>query len=304
MQDHAFQTEAHAKCILAGEHAVIRECPAIVIPIPHKVITLFYEPSVHPIKVTCDLPYEEVFLTIFWNTFKEALKGAHKQLPEITGKLSIENNIPMGVGIGFSSALCVSITRWLIEKNFLDKNKLFDYAHHLENLFHKRSSGVDIAGAMANGIIHYERKAHIIKKVPIHWHPNLYISYSGSSKYTAEAITQVTSFRKTHHHLGELIDDEMLMSVEMIEKALKMDEKKGLQILAEGIEHANHCFEEWHLISSELKQHMSDLRKLGALAVKPTGAGIGGYVLSLWQDKPNEENSIEFISLFEQQHIH
>jgi mevalonate kinase len=34
---------------------------------------------------------------------------------------------------------------------------------------------------------------------------------------------------------------------------------------------------------------MEMLKKAGAVAVKPTGSGGGGYVLSLWTTQPPEE---------------
>jgi mevalonate kinase len=34
-----------------------------------------------------------------------------------------------------------------------------------------------------------------------------------------------------------------------------------------------------------LEEHLGDLKRAGAVAVKPTGSGHGGYVLSLWRDE-------------------
>ncbi len=46
------------------------------------------------------------------------------------------------------------------------------------------------------------------------------------------------------------------------------------------------------LISESLQQHMQQLLHEGALAVKPTGSGSGGYVLSLWESEPTNEELI------------
>ena len=45
---------------------------------------------------------------------------------------------------------------------------------------------------------------------------------------------------------------------------------------------AKDCFEQWGLIDSSVQAEMDRLSAQGALAVKPTGSGGGGYLLSLW----------------------
>jgi mevalonate kinase len=42
------------------------------------------------------------------------------------------------------------------------------------------------------------------------------------------------------------------------------------------------------LIKGTLEQHIQTLVEKGAVAVKPTGAGSGGYVVSLWDRPPPE----------------
>lgn len=294
-----FQTCAHAKCILAGEHTVLRGYPAIVLPITNKMIMLAYQHSNHPIETDCRSLYEDTFLLFFWKTLQQGLKLLKKNINEVHGKFIIENTIPMGAGIGFSSALCVVLTRWFIWEHWLKEKKLFYFANHLEDIFHGKSSGLDIAGAMADHAVHFEKSGDI-HEIQTRWQPKLYLSYSGQTKNTAKAIDHVNELRKKHPKLAKTIDEEMATSVVMIEKALQSNASSGLYLLAEAIEHANHCFEEWELITLELQQHIDQLHQLGAIAAKPTGAGEGGYVLSLWQDAPPQESSIEFIPVFEE----
>ena len=42
-------------------------------------------------------------------------------------------------------------------------------------------------------------------------------------------------------------------------------------------------------MSEGLQQHMNHLLSSGAIAVKPTGSGGGGFVLSLWEKRPRDE---------------
>lgn len=297
MQHSTFDTTVHAKCILAGEHAVMRNCAAVVTPIPQKTFSLHYEELNQPLQVISKTKYEEVFLLSFWHIMQSALKLLDKNTHDLQGKLLIKNNIPMGAGLGFSSALCVAIARLFVWKHWLKEKNIFDYARTLEDNFHGKSSGVDIAGAINNEIIHFEKAGPLSKKIILNWRPKLYISYSGSIKSTLEAINQVKSLKQKNQATAKAIDDKMKQSVAMIEQSFSLDQKRGLSMLISAIELANNCFEQWQLISPQLQKHITKLRNLGAIAVKPTGAGIGGYVLSLWDKTPPKQN-IKLIPLF------
>jgi mevalonate kinase len=56
-------------------------------------------------------------------------------------------------------------------------------------------------------------------------------------------------------------------------------------------------FSGWGLTTGVLGDHIQQLKDYGALAVKPTGSGDGGYVLSLWRQPPINVSPIDFIPL-------
>ena len=46
---------------------------------------------------------------------------------------------------------------------------------------------------------------------------------------------------------------------------------------------AQQCFETWGLVTPELIEQKYELLKQGALGVKLTGAGLGGFWVALWK---------------------
>ena len=75
-------------------------------------------------------------------------------------------------------------------------------------------------------------------------------------------------------------------------------EKQSLIEWMKSIKKSNNCFEQWGLVTETVKNHQKTLLDAGALAVKLTGSGGGGYVLSLWENPPPAEMSFEMIACF------
>jgi mevalonate kinase len=78
------------------------------------------------------------------------------------------------------------------------------------------------------------------------------------------------------------IDLQMRDSVLLAVGALNNSSIAALSQLQQSINMARDCFAQWALIDSSAQAEMDRLLSQGALAVKPTGSGGGGYLLSLW----------------------
>jgi mevalonate kinase len=197
----------------------------------------------------------------------------------LTGAFHLESNIPIGVGLGASAALCVAVARFFAVNHMLLDVSLF--ARELEHLFHGRSSGLDIAGVAASSGIYFQTGESL--PMQQRWQPIFRLSSSEQIGITADCIQQVEAIWQRDPARARAIDTRMAESVLLARQALESDyTKQSEATLARAINQAGDCFYQWGLVTDGLQAHMQALTEKGALAVKPTGSGGGGYVVSLW----------------------
>lgn len=279
-----FSTRTFGKWILAGEHAVLRGCPALAFPLKSKAFDLSYHPSVGGLQVDFEGSHGEDFKLLFYGV----LENAHSQLknvPPIEGKFKISSSLPVGTGLGASAALCGAVARWCAAQEWIKQEAIYEFARRLEDLFHGESSGVDLAVSLSGEGVCFVRKEGI-KPLKVSWRPKLFLSYCGRRGMTSDCVTKVKLLFETDAARAKTLDAQMLRAVQMAQKALSLSENDGLVLLKESLELAGACFEEWGLCVDDLSNHLRHLKSEGALAVKPTGSGGGGYVLSLWNHEP------------------
>lgn len=231
---------------------------------------------------------------LFWSVLEQGQQLLGKSLNTLSGHFHLYNDIPIGVGMGASAALCVAMARWFAAQQLLDSPSIPDFAKSLENLFHGKSSGLDIAGVAANSGIYF--KQGLITPIQQEWTPYWTLSSSGQIGITSHCIHQVQALWESDTTKAMEIDNRMKDSVAKAQTALEQDSPVSLELLSTAINEAAACFKAWGLISENLQQHMRKLQDAGALAVKPTGSGGGGYVLSLWENQPPTID-IDFINV-------
>jgi len=280
-----FSTKAHGKWILAGEHAVLRGHPCLVFPLRDVFCELSFttKPATHG--ATFRGQWGEDMHLLFWSVVEHGLKMVGRDLSAVEGDFNLENNIPLGVGLGASAALCVALTRWFHWKGWVEHDELFSFARSLEDLFHGESSGVDIVGAL------YDEgrcfTAGDITPLVVNWQPHWALSYSGEMGITSHCVKQVQALFEQDNEQATRIDKAMAASVEMAMAALALqDNVEGQELLSHAINQARVCFNQWGLATGQVEGHIQQLLAKGALAAKPTGSGHGGYILSLWPTTP------------------
>lgn len=291
------ETTVYGKWILAGEHAVLRGSPALVFPVYGRSLKLTFTSDERDLAVEFAGDHGDELRLLFWGVMERALEMTGRSRQALQGRFRIENSIPVGAGMGASAALCVGVGRWLAWRGWVDESELLEFCRQLENLFHGESSGVDIAVALSGRGLSYVRGG-LRREIEPKWQPQWYLSYSGKRGVTSECVARVKQLWASDETLGRQIDHDMREAVEMAEKALAQPKPEvGFELLANAINKARTCFEHWGLASGEMGGHIQLLLNHGAYAVKPTGSGDGGYVLSLWRKAPPVELQSMLISL-------
>lgn len=280
----AFSTKTFGKWILAGEHAVLRGSPALAFPLTARSLELEYTPGGASLDVEFCGEHGEELKLLFYGVIENALSRLKVTEP-LKGRFVLTSSLPVGAGLGASAALCGAIARWCEAQGWIAGDEVYEFARKLEDLFHGESSGVDLAVSLSAQGIRFVRGG---ERTPLHpkWWPKLYLSYSGRRGMTAECVNKVKDMFANDAPRAEMTDIKMRESVAMAEHALAGSPEEGEAELKKAIEIARDCFETWDLCGGDVGTHMRQLEEAGAWAVKPTGSGGGGYILSLWKQDP------------------
>jgi mevalonate kinase len=264
-----FEIRVPGKWVLAGEHAVLRGATAVALPHPELGLQLAFQPSCGALSIQ---PEE------FRPVVEHLLSALGCSYSAMSGKLIIKSDIPVGGGFGSSAALCVALTAWLAEPLGFSTAEQLELAQSLENQFHGRSSGMDIAAVSACGPISFVMNRGA-ERLNIKRLPNFTFHDTGLRTRTSDCVAKVQDFFEKNPILGKQTDALMHdAACEAIDGLTRYD----LVCVAKAMQKAQECFSVWGLVPPSVKSLEEELRARGALGVKLTGAGGGGFLVALW----------------------
>jgi len=263
---------AHGKIILSGEHSVVRGGEAIVLPLRSRGLDLEWKPSADGEFQVKAGP----FAAPFRDSLSKALSLTSFELPHPGYEFCLASDIPVKAGLGSSAALAVAVVRFLAAEG-ASIAQPFPLALEIENIFHGNSSGIDVACVLASTPILYKKNSPI-QDLGLAWRPNLYLFDTGRRSSTKDCVARVESAKRAD------LDERMRESVRGVKSALLSEQSDRIEELAAALGLADTCFSEWGL--GAMEDEKRKMRDAGALAMKPTGSGGGGFLLTLWKEKP------------------
>lgn len=294
----SFQKSLYAKCILTGEHAVLRGSPALVFPLKKYAIEMKYESSDEDFDCKFNGPHYEPLKILFWGLLEEALKRVGKKRSDLKGALELTSYLPLGGGLGASAAICVGVGVLFKHLGFISDDKLFEFCRSLEDQFHGESSGVDIAISFYERPILY-RRDNASEFFNPEWTPEIYLFYSGKKGITSDSVNKVKALKDSNPNLFAKLDLQMKESVEGCLSALSQPKSaESLTSFRDALALAQDCYEQWGLVPEPVRESIDKLKAGGAIQCKLTGSGGGGYILSLWDKEPPKELLGQMVKLF------
>lgn len=273
--------KACAKIILFGEHAVVYGKPGIAVPVK-KCYTLATVSS-EPFSYTTDKELDEDETMKMSKLFKLIFSrlGTNKNL-----SADIESNIPVGCGMGSSASLSVALVRAF--SNFLELNydneKVNALAFECEKIFHGNPSGIDNTVVAYEKSVFYRRKKteFLDLRIPL----NLVIANTGIRSSTKDAVDGVRKRYEENEKKYLHIFDEIEKITEQAKGCL---EKGDIRWLGKLMNQNQKCLKEIGVSLPELDNLASKALKAGAYGAKIAGAGLGGCVIALADEKNKQK---------------
>jgi len=294
MRSYDFSVSVPSKWVFAGEHAVLRGGKALAIPHDEFNLEWRFARSNNSDLVISRNPFRDQLLALLKRGGLWIEEHLQIEVPPIFGEISVESTIPLGAGLGSSAALCVAAAEFLLwQSSQKDNQNTFVQNRHilpklataLEDLFHGKSSGMDVNVIVEGRPILFSMEQKVEKRLEMIHLPRFKLFDTGFRATTKLCISRVEDWRKTHSFPEELdarMSQAACLAVDSLRQEVSAD--KRLELCAHALSEAQGCFEAWGLVTPELLEQKKALLTQGALSAKLTGAGLGGFWVTLWKD--------------------
>jgi mevalonate kinase len=282
------KASAPGKVILFGEHFVVYGGKAILCSINKRITVTAEKTNERKISINSEIgklilePNKSILeidspLKPFYYLASKALEN------EETGiHIQIDSEIPLGAGLGSSSACCVAGAA-AIFKLFgnISKEKTLELAIEAEKTIFENTSGADCTVCTYGGIIEYD-KNNGFKKIEDEPNFQLVIANSNIEHSTQSMVSKVKEFEnKNKEEFSRLsnLESKLIENVSILLKENKPEE------LGEKINQNQEYLEILGISNNELTK-MIKIGQESSFGAKITGSGGGGCIFAL----TNESN--------------
>ena len=290
------KASAPGKVILFGEHFVVYGVKAILCSIDKRVTVTAEKTNERKISINSkigklDLEADKSIFEInsplkpFYYLANKAIKNENSGI-----HIEIDSEIPLGAGLGSSSACCVAGAA-AIFKLFgeISKEKILEYAIEAERTIFENTSGADCTVCTYGGIMEYD-KNNGFKKIEDEPNFQLVIANSNIEHSTQSMVSNVKEFEnKNKEKFSELSELES----KLVEDVLKLVKENKIDEIGEKINQNQKYLEIIGICNNELTK-MIKIGQESSFGAKITGSGGGGCIFAL----TNESNLQKVLKKF------
>jgi len=287
---------APGKVILFGEHFVVYGVKAILCSINKRVTVTAEKTSERKISINSkigklelepDKPISEINspLKPFYYLANKAVENKDTGI-----RIQIDSEIPLGAGLGSSSACCVAGAA-AIFKLFgnISKEEVLKLAIEAERTIFENTSGADCTVCTYGGIMEYDKNKGFKK---IEHEPNfqLVIINSNMEHSTQSMVSKVKEFEnKNKEEFSKLSNLES----KLVEDVLKLVKENKIQEIGQKMNQNQEYLENIGISNKELTK-MIKIGQESSFGAKITGSGGGGCIFAL----TNESNLQNILKKF------
>ena len=287
---------APGKVILFGEHFVVYGVKAILCSINKRVTVTAEKTSERKISINSkigklelepDKPISEINspLKPFYYLANKSIENKDSGI-----RIQIDSEIPLGAGLGSSSACCVAGAA-AIFKLFgnISREEVLKLAIEAERTIFENTSGADCTVCTYGGIMEYDKNKGFKK---IEYEPNfqLVIINSNIEHSTQSMVSKVKEFEnKNKEEFSKLSNLES----KLVEDVLKLVKENKIQEIGQKMNQNQEYLENIGISNKELTK-MIKIGQESSFGAKITGSGGGGCIFAL----TNESNLQNILKKF------
>jgi mevalonate kinase len=193
--------------------------------------------------------------------------------------IKIESDIPIGAGLGSSSACCVAAAASISNLfNNTDEKEILELAIQAEKTIFPNSSGADCTVSVYGGIIEYQKERGF-SKINTENEFNFLIINSEQVHVTDKVVERVKKFKEENKDVfSELCSEEE----RLITRALDSMKNNDLKTIGKCMAQNQIYLEQIGVSNDELLLITKEIEKI-TFGAKITGAGDGGCIIALTQ---------------------
>ena len=193
--------------------------------------------------------------------------------------IKIESDIPIGAGLGSSSACCVAAAASILNLfNITDEKEVLELAINAEKTIFPNTSGADCTVSVSGGIIEYQKEKGF-SKIETENEFKFIIIDSEQIHSTDKVVERVRKFKENNSDVfTELCSEEE----RLIAKALDSMKKNDLETIGKCMAQNQMFLEQIGVSNDELLSITKEIEKI-TFGAKITGAGDGGCIIALTQ---------------------